>query len=340
MPALEVRKGQNEHLKKARQVVVADGSAILSIQEQKLFNFLHFKASRDMVAGRIHRVSQEEAMQYAGITTLRALKQSLYALGTATITLPEYEKADGSHTVTCHFISYEISNAENGFINFAFDPILLEIIRDPKIYARINMKEAERIFSPYAARLYERMMLLKCLVEPTWVAPLEKAKSFFGCEASRTDNFMQKVVQPAVDEVNEKTSLKVTVEKIKGGRGGQILSLKFHVSDRTKAPVIRKAKVKARDLDTIDLIDGISDRERVEVEMPSEQAFQIAQKAAPDMDVDRLEKMWRRSLRGRAVDSVDLSFIEFVEAEVARRKDDLLRDLDDDVLGMFLSGNQ
>lgn len=340
MPALEARKGRNEHLKKARQVVVADGSPVLSIEEQKLFNFLHFKASRDMVAGKIHRVSQEEAMSYSGITSLRRLKSSLYALGTATITLPEYEKVDGSHTVTCHFISYEISNAENGFINFAFDPILLEIIRDPKIYARINMKEAERFFSMAAARLYERMMLLKCLIEPTWVVPFEKAKAFFGYESMRTDNFMLKVLQPAIDEVNEKTSLKVTVERIKGGRGGSIVSLKFHVGDKTKALQVKKARVKARDLDTIDMLDGISDRERVEVGTPSDEAFQIAQKAANGLDLDRLEKMWRRSLRGRSVENVDVSFIDFVEAEAARQRDDMLKELDDDVLGMFLSGNQ
>ena len=81
--------------------------------------------------------------------------------------------------------------------------------------------------SKYALRLYE---WLKSFHLPEIVGYIGKLKSLLGVNHKRTIDLIRKSIEPAIEEINQKTDLFVTFDRKKEGR--VITALKFHVKKK------------------------------------------------------------------------------------------------------------
>src|SRR3546814_7974725 len=104
-----------------------------------------------------------------------------------------------------HFLSYDLWRAEDGVLRFAFDPLLLQFLWEPKVFASLNLSRVRSFRSLYASKLYEAMSLYHKRFSPVWSVSMDDLRQFFGVAGSheRFDNFRKKVIERAITEVNE-----------------------------------------------------------------------------------------------------------------------------------------
>lgn len=336
-------------LKKAAQVVLSRERGDLQLVDRKLFSFLLLRSYRDLKEKQVHKVPIQDALAYLKHTSTVPLHESLERLGTVTVEIDYVDQADVSHSVRAHFLSYDMSRTESGAIHFAFDPILLQHLFEPRVFATIDMNFLRSFRSNYAAKLYEIMEMYKKRFNPLWSVSVDTLREILGIRPGqhpRFDNLRTKVIERAVAEINEIAEFDVSVEYVRGGRGGKVVEVRFRTAPKAHPDVVAppsladplgRGRRVARDENTVDLLDGQTDAERggpASLQVTTRQ--KAAEMAGADGDVDTYEQEWREEMRGRRVRDPDNSFLTWLGLRLERERDALLLDLDPDAFGTLL----
>ena len=82
--------------------------------------------------------------------------------------------------------------------------------------------------SQYSIRLYE---LLKSVAgKELWYFEIDDLKNIFLCEKKydRVNDFKKRIIEPSIEEINNKTDLNVTYEYFNEGK--KIVGIEFHIS--------------------------------------------------------------------------------------------------------------
>jgi plasmid replication initiation protein len=124
------------------------------------------------------------------------------------------------------------------------------------------LEQTASMDSIYSVRLYELLVQWK-QAKNTPMFELEKFRNQLGIELSeykRMGNFKSRVLDLAVQEINEKTDIKVSYEQVKKGR--TIIGFKFKISDKEKPKNTQKL-TNGRDCNTSDMftIEGLNDKQ-------------------------------------------------------------------------------
>ncbi|MGP4816583.1 MULTISPECIES: replication initiation protein RepM [unclassified Psychrobacter] len=124
------------------------------------------------------------------------------------------------------------------------------------------LEQTASMDSIYSVRLYELLVQWK-QAKNTPMFELERFRDQLGVESSeykRMGNFKLRVLDLAVQEINEKTDIKVGYEQVKKGR--TIIGFKFKVSDKEK-PKNTQNSTNGRSSNTSDMftIEGLSDKQ-------------------------------------------------------------------------------
>lgn len=129
--------------------------------------------------------------------------------------------------------------AEGLYIHFEdlLRPYLLDLY-NARGYTQIDVEQIFHLTSPYAVRLIELMlryqnipdMKKRKLIERTMT--LEEVRFTLnvpdGAYAGRLDNLRKRIIEAPIQEINEKTSYKMSYEVLKhGGTGGRVYAFKF-----------------------------------------------------------------------------------------------------------------
>ena len=123
------------------------------------------------------------------------------------------------------------------------------------------LEQTSSMDSIYSVRLYELLVQWKA-AKSTPVFELEKFRDQLGVEITEYKamcDFKKRVLQVAIDEINEKSDIKVSYEQVKKGRS--IAGFKFKVLAKDKP---KKAQLEnSRDVNTADMftIEGLSDKQ-------------------------------------------------------------------------------
>ena len=110
-----------------------------------------------------------------------------------------------------------------------------------KIYYIMTMK------SQYSIRLYE---ILKSVAgKELWYFDIENLKKIFMCEEKydRVNNFKQRIIEPAIEEINNKTDLNVTYEYLNEGK--KIVGIEFHISYKSNEDRLNVDRLIRKELD-------------------------------------------------------------------------------------------
>lgn len=117
---------------------------------------------------------------------------------------------------------------ENGVIYYDFGFISLEYIKQPQTYAYLDLKIMQGLESKHSISLYEIMQDYKNMqVVDIEFDKFKKAIDIKETEYKRFGDFKDRVIDPSIEEINNKTDLTVRYEKITKGR--KVIALKFFV---------------------------------------------------------------------------------------------------------------
>lgn len=352
--------GKEPVVKKGSNVVdarVERSDVDLTSADNAFFNYLLQRAQTEFAkdflnaSAKVHRIPMRDALEFMGCDRPARIKDSIDRLCQANIRV-DYESEEGDRSLSCHLLSMDVPHAADGFLHFAFDPILWHFIKDPKVYALIEINRVRDIRFAPGQKLYEHMELVRRRRHnAAWTIGIDDLREIFGASDSykRFDNFRKNVIEKAVDAVNAVATFDVQVSYDRSGRGGPVVSVTFKPVSKshhrlveasaTKASGIGRKKAAPKDDKTIDLLDGKTAAERGG---PAEITSETLEKAAQLVDpatVDELLLEWRESSKGKVYNDANRAFIAWLEMKIEKDSNAALADVDDDVFGSLLEGS-
>jgi plasmid replication initiation protein len=138
-----------------------------------------------------------------------------------------------------------------GEISFIFAPLLVDYVTrlDKNEFTQYKLSQVGNMTSWYAVRIYE--LLVQYLTAGSRTIRLDELKKILCIEAeySSLKNFKARVVDVAIEQINEHTDLSVGYEQIKKGRVVEGFNFKIKRKPQTKKqPVVDRAYVEAHAL--------------------------------------------------------------------------------------------
>jgi len=343
---------ERDVVKKASSVVMARycGDVDFKASDQSLFNYLLLRAYDHVAPGAVHQIPVKDALEYGRYDRVGLLHEAIERLGRGLIEI-DYKEGNDERSIYAHFLSADISKSENGIFKYAFDPILVHFLQDPKVFSLIRPITSQALAKKplFSSRLYEAMALQFHKKTPVWRVTVQELREFLrvGDQYARFDNFKAKVIERAVADVNAVAEFDVLVDYTRGGKGGAVVEVAFTAVTKSHSRLIEARSIKSIgsprrgpvDLHTIDMLDGKTFEERGgPAELLSETVEAARSRIAEGEDIGALIMAWREENRGRSWSDPDGAFLAWLDMRNEQRDDPLLKDLDGDIFGALLDG--
>ena len=212
----------------------------ISLLQRRAWNVLLANAYNELPNKNIHRISVAELAKGLGFNSHNEeyLKETLEALVNCIVkwnVLGKYTK-DGSG-ITSLLGSAEI---ENGICTYSFAAHLRYKLYNPRIYTKLNLRLQSQFMSRYALNLWEVCFdyfdTARNQGETPFI-PLDTFKELMGIALDDYPTFKtlnQRVIKPAIKEINELTNFSVEIERKRIGR--KIGEMKFKTSRLKELP--------------------------------------------------------------------------------------------------------
>lgn len=212
---------------------------------------------------------------------------------------------------------------ENGVLRFAFPPLLIPILKDPRRFARLRVHFMMSLSGKYAVTLYELLESATNRREPAIEISLPDLRRWLKVpqdKLARYQDLRRFVLEPAVAQINADSvaaGFSVEVEAIKSGRA--VRAIRFRLSKTVERETLearlqsygettRKIQPQPMRIIKDDPMNMLVSR----VPLLSTETYEQARKVAPDFDVYALEQEWRSWLAGKAApDNPDKAFLGF-----------------------------
>jgi hypothetical protein len=234
-----------------------------------------------------------------------------------TRTMVEWRRTEGDkrYKGISSLFGAEVSDEskEEGILRFAFPPLLIPIIKEPRRFARLRVHFLMKLSGKYAVTLYELLEGVANKDNPVLIASVDELRQWLKVPEgtfSRFSNFNQKILQPAIKQINRDpwgAGFMVEAQPVKKGRTvDHILFTVYKTDDRARMesdlkdsnlpPLADPAK-----LSTID--------------------YEQAREAAPGWDIYELERQWREwyTKIGKIPNKPGQAFIAFCRKKYRRQ---------------------
>lgn len=154
----------------------------------------------------------------------------------------------------------------DGHIEFSFPPTIRRLLSfmDPKvIWARVELRVLNRFASTHEARFYEFLARFQSRQHPRVKMSVEDVHELLALPEEsyyRKDwkNLRRRIIDKVGAILTEYGTFDFEVEEHKGGRGGRVMDVTFHVRQRSKATQIAEKPVPVTGNGTSDLGSMIS----------------------------------------------------------------------------------
>ena len=202
--------------------------------QRRSWNVLLANAYDELPNKDIHRVSVTELAEKLGFNSHNEayLKETLEALVDCTVKWNLLGKDKKERWGVASLLAS--AEVENGICTYAFAPHLRLKLYNPRVYAKLNLRLQNRFTSRYGLILWEVCFdyfdTARDQGETPFI-PLEKFRELMGVAPDDYTTFKtlnQRVIKPAIKEINALTNFFVEVEQKREGR--PIGFLKFRIS--------------------------------------------------------------------------------------------------------------
>ncbi len=244
------------------------------------------------------------AEQYLHISASRYAKQFNVEMHTAYEVLQQAEKTlferrftflnERHNEVKSRWISQVEYIKGQGEIAIILTPAVVnEITRIDGIeqfFSQYAIEATASFNSVYSVRLYELLVQWKT-AKKTPIFELETFRSQMGLgvnEYTRMSDFKRRVLDLAVNEINDKSDLKVSYEQVKKGR--TIIGFKFKVLAKPK-PATKTYDIKEDNSDMF-TIDNLTDKQLGRITRSPKFCQDYADRVSPSSDVNKDMNAW------------------------------------------------
>lgn len=269
-------KSMSDQAIKPRELVQITGHQNLSLNARRAITILwHHAHMQGVEVGKPYTIELSELRSESN----RSMEQVEDAIEQLMTTILYIRRADGSTDRVQFLGGTNISNVNRprGVITFYLDTLLVNILKDSSIWAKIAVPVLMAFTSKYTVSLYENAcqwlgLEFKTIQEFT----LEEIRDMMGVEDGKYKSFGDlntHVLTPAAAEINALAPFNVTLVPIKMGR--KVASIRVHwwrktteelqeaYKEAARPKVGRKARISGKTLNVISPIQSDRRRSRV-----------------------------------------------------------------------------
>ena len=207
-------------------------SGELSLLERKLSNVLLLHAYDQLLLERTHTLPTGVLSAFLGYDSkdTTVLKRALRSLVTTAIEFNLMQDGKEKWSVTSMLSFAEI---REGVCTWRYDEHLAERLYDPEIYSLINVSVQRQLQSSHSLALYENCLRYRNVGSTGWW-DIDRFRKLLGATSDAYSEFRrlnEKVIRPAIAEINRSSDIQIAVEFEKKGRGGKVSSIRFKISE-------------------------------------------------------------------------------------------------------------
>ena len=166
----------------------------------------------------------------------KEIKRAAENLYTRKISIPQ---EDGSVIVTGFIHAYRYHDGK-AKLSVCFSPKIIPYISHIKeSFVCYKFKQIARFRSSYAIRMYE-LLIQKIDLSTVRIIELKHLRDLFklGKSYDRYNNLIQRVIEPAIKDINKHSDLNVIYKEIRTGR--KVTALEFHIEALEPRPMTKK----------------------------------------------------------------------------------------------------
>lgn len=218
----------------------------MSLMQRKAANVLLANAYNDLLEKDEFSIDVKTLCALMGFNSknLSKLRDALKGLMTTAV---EWGVLDNNSDIkTANWkASTLLSSAEvvNGVCYYEYSNRIKKAFYYPDIFANINLKIQSQFKSSYGLALYENCSRYKNIKQTPWLK-LEEVKKILGAFGSAYDrygNFKNRVLDVAINEVNQKADFNVSLLVKKEGKA--VIAIKFEIDTTILDPIVESAKI-------------------------------------------------------------------------------------------------
>lgn len=211
----------------------------LSLVERKVSNVLLRNAYSSLLTKQVHEISISELSESIGWEEGNAdekIKSALKQLVNLHVSLNVIGKDNKNSWGVTTLLAQAV--IENGKCSYAYSPLMQKLLYNPNIYARLNLSIQTQFKSKHSLALWEFLVEILCsakVKEGVSKVTLEKFKELLAVTEGYEDfkKLNQKVIKPAIEEINLKSDILAEVTHIREGR--KVAALLFSVRYKDQA---------------------------------------------------------------------------------------------------------
>lgn len=214
-----------------KNVSLVHSSGTLTAMQRKLINVLLYKSLKDGEKKDKYMITMKEVVGLLSYNShdYLLLKKSIMGLITAPVELDIYDGKPSDEWQVSSLLA-SARAYRGGLLEFSFSPIIMELIFEPEKYAKINMDESLSLKSQYSLAIYELCARFLNIKQTSWIE-ISRLRKLLGISEDKYPQFKElnrRAISPAVEEINKKTSMRVSFEIETSGRRAS--RIKFSVS--------------------------------------------------------------------------------------------------------------
>lgn len=211
----------------------------LTRSQRAIYNYLLFivkEALRTNPNQRRFEANITDIKKYTGAQNNTYIKESILQMQEVKVSFNVLGKSKKDWKKDVALI-IDADVAEEGFVSFSIEEELIGAINYPDIYGLVDLTVIKDMQSKHSIALYEFISdYLKIGKKRVY---LDDFKVLMGFDPQsgykRFCDLNSRVITPAIKEINEKTSIALTVEPIYRGRKVSTLEFRFIYKDESKA---------------------------------------------------------------------------------------------------------
>lgn len=164
----------------------------------------------------------------------------------------------GERVVRSHWVSQIAYIEQTATVELYFTPdVLAKITELEKHFTQYELERVAKLNSKYAVRLYEIVISWRNKGKTDLISldDLRERLGLLPDEYKLTADFKKRVLEKSIDEINEKTDIKISYEQHKQGRN--IKGFTFAIKTKSQA-IKTKKDSDSRDTNTFDMLAPIS----------------------------------------------------------------------------------
>lgn len=123
-----------------------------------------------------------------------------------------------------------VPDADDGMVRYDFHPVMIQIITESRVFARLHKQIMFALSSKYSLALYEMIQKRGNMSRSHEELGLDEFRAFLGVPPGKLAswiNFKNFAIAPAVKEVSDLSDFVVTVEPVKAHKGRQFTGVRL-----------------------------------------------------------------------------------------------------------------